>query len=129
MSSLLVILFGVVKHFVGSESGQKQSVKFQQNMVYNTFQHPPPHNHTLSVYCTFCLGRGEGGREVREKVEGQQYTSIVPWSMGATVRKIPTMSGVNVSPVYEICYNAAKSVNRSILKKSRHIGFVVFIVH
>ncbi len=26
-------------------------------------------------------------------------------------------------------HNAAKSVNRSILKKSRHIGFGVFIVH
>ncbi len=26
-------------------------------------------------------------------------------------------------------HNAAKSVNRSILKKSRHLGFCVFIVH
>jgi hypothetical protein len=31
------------------------------------------------------LGRGE---EVREKIEGQQYTSIVPSSMGATVHKL-----------------------------------------
>ncbi len=30
---------------------------------------------------------GEGG-EVREKEEGQQYTSIVPSSMGATVHKL-----------------------------------------
>jgi hypothetical protein len=26
--------------------------------------------------------------EVREKIEGQQYTSIVPSSMGATVHKL-----------------------------------------
>jgi hypothetical protein len=57
-------------------------------MLYNTIQQstPTPHSHTLSVYtCAFSLGRGEGRErgEVREKVEGQQYTSIVPSSMGA----------------------------------------------
>jgi hypothetical protein len=55
-------------------------------MVYNTTQHPPtppPPSHTLSVYTVHLLWQGEG--EVREKVEGQQYTSIVPSSMGATV--------------------------------------------
>jgi hypothetical protein len=71
-------LFGVVKHFVGSESGQKQSVTLLQNMVYNTNQDPPPHSlpphsHTLSL-CTFTTitlgkGRGVGQREG----EGQQY--------------------------------------------------------
>ncbi len=30
----------------------------------------------------------EGGGGVREKVEVQQYTSIVPSSMGATVHKL-----------------------------------------
>jgi hypothetical protein len=39
---------------------------------------------------------GMEGGEVREKVEGQQYTSIVPSSMGATIHKlgekIPTMN-------------------------------------
>jgi hypothetical protein len=93
-------------------------------MVYNTTQHPttpPPHPFTL----------GRGG-EVREKVEGQQYTSIVPSSMGPTVYKLDRkyQPGVNVSPVYKICStHAAKSVNRSILKKSRHLWFGVFIVH
>jgi hypothetical protein len=33
------------------------------------------------------LGRG-GGVEVREKIEGQQYTSIVISSMGATFHKL-----------------------------------------
>jgi hypothetical protein len=64
---------GWCSNFVGSEYGQKQSVKLLQNMVYNTTKHPPPPppppRHTLSVYT---LGRGGG--EVREKVEGQQFT-------------------------------------------------------
>jgi hypothetical protein len=31
--------------------------------------------------------------------------------------------------IKSVKHNAAKSVNRSILKKNRHIGFGVFIVH
>jgi hypothetical protein len=31
--------------------------------------------------------------------------------------------------IKSVKHNAAKSVNRSILKKSRHVGFGVFIVH
>jgi hypothetical protein len=31
--------------------------------------------------------------------------------------------------IKSVKHNAANSVNRSILKKSRHIGFGVFIVH
>jgi hypothetical protein len=43
MSSLLVFLFVCLcSNFVGSESGQKQSVKLLQNMVYNTTHHPTP---------------------------------------------------------------------------------------
>jgi hypothetical protein len=55
-------------------------------MVYNTTQHPPPpRNHTLSVYTVHLLWE-EG--EVRENVEEQQYTSLVPSFMGATVHKL-----------------------------------------
>jgi hypothetical protein len=68
-------LLGWCSNFVGSESGQKQSVKPLQNMVYNITQHP----HTVCVYCMFTLGRGEG--EVREKVEGNS-------TQGATVHKL-----------------------------------------
>ncbi len=81
MSSLLVIfVFGWWSNFVGSKSGQKQNVKLLQNMVYNTTQHPPPPQpHTVCIYCTFILGRGEGrGGGVREKVEGQQAGSKIP---------------------------------------------------
>ncbi len=60
---------GWCSNFVGSESGQKQSVKLLHNMVYNTTQHPPtPHptvSHTLSVYTVRLLwegGRGGGGQ-------------------------------------------------------------------
>jgi hypothetical protein len=55
-------------NFLGSESGQKQSVKLRQNMVYSTIQPPPPPTHThtqphtVCIYCTFSLGRGGGGR-------------------------------------------------------------------
>ncbi len=60
---------------VGSESGQKQSVKFLQKMVYTAQFTPPPQIHTVCINCTFSLGRGGEGEEVREKMEGQQYTS------------------------------------------------------
>jgi hypothetical protein len=58
-------------------------------MVYNTTQHPhPPHTHTLSVCVLYILfGKGGGGK-IREKIDGQQYTSIVPSSLGATVHKL-----------------------------------------
>jgi hypothetical protein len=46
----------------------------------------PPLRHTLSVYNVHLVW--EGGGEVREKAEGQQYASIVPSSMGATVHKL-----------------------------------------
>jgi hypothetical protein len=68
---------GVAMYVVGSESGQKQSVKLLQNMVCNTTHHPPPPTgtHCLYIlYCTFTLRRGGGVGEVREKVDGQQFT-------------------------------------------------------
>jgi hypothetical protein len=61
---------GWCSNFVDSESGQKQSVKLLQNMVYNTTQHPPQ----PSVYTVCLLWEGGGMGEVREKVEGQQFT-------------------------------------------------------
>ncbi len=78
MSSLLVICLGFFSNFAGSESGQKQSVKLLQNMVYSTIQHTPtpPVTHTVCINSTFSLGRGGGGQR-EGKVEGQQYTSIV----------------------------------------------------
>ncbi len=59
----------MVKQFVGSESGQKQSVKLLQNMVHNTIQPPPPpppQEHTLSVYTIHLVWEGgEGGSSER----------------------------------------------------------------
>ncbi len=92
MSSLLVICLGWCRNFVG-ESGQKQSVKLLQNMVNSTPQFnipqspPPPVTHTVCLYSTFSLGGGEVGQR-KGKVEGQQYKSIVPSSMGATVHEL-----------------------------------------
>jgi hypothetical protein len=54
-------LFGVVKpFFVGSESGQKQSVKLLQNMVSNTTQQP---THCLH----FDFGKRGGVGEVNQR--------------------------------------------------------------
>jgi hypothetical protein len=55
---------------VGSESGQKQNVKFLQNMVYSTIRPPPPSD-THCLYILYTLFEmGGGGGEVREKIEG-----------------------------------------------------------
>jgi hypothetical protein len=39
---LLGFCLGWCSYFVGSESGQEQSIKLLKNMVSNTTQHPPP---------------------------------------------------------------------------------------
>ncbi len=54
---------GWCSNFVGSESGQKQSVKLLQNMVSNTTQHhhPPATNCLYTVFCSWTLGREWGG--------------------------------------------------------------------
>jgi hypothetical protein len=88
---------GWCRNFVGSESGQKQSFKHLQNMVYNTTQHPPtPHppatQFLYTVYCTFTFGEGQEGEgwgrlERRERGNSSQEGS-----------KISTR--LTVSPVY-----------------------------
>ncbi len=60
---LMSFCLGWWSNLVGSASGQKQSVKFLQNMVYTAqFTPPPPQTHTVCINCTFSLGRGGGGR-------------------------------------------------------------------
>jgi hypothetical protein len=99
-------------------------------MVYYTTQEPPlPQPHTVCIYCTFSLGRGG---EVREKVEGQPYTRIVtrPWGQQFTSWVENTINEcMYLQTIKSVKHNAAKSVHRSILKKSQHFGFGVFIVH
>jgi hypothetical protein len=70
---------GWCSNFVGSESGQKQSVKLTPAEYgltsYNTTQQPPPpHSHTLSLYTVLYVYFGKGGRvgEVRERVGGSK---------------------------------------------------------
>ncbi len=54
-------------------------------MVYNKTQHPqPPLTATHCLYMVY-IYFGKGGGEVREKVEGQQYPSIIPSSMGPDI--------------------------------------------
>jgi hypothetical protein len=47
---------------LGSESGQRQSVKLLQNMVYNTTQHPHPlPTATRCLYILYVYFRKGGG--------------------------------------------------------------------
>jgi hypothetical protein len=59
-------------NFVGSESGQTQSVKLLHNMVSNRTHHPttPSQPHTVCIYCTSTQGRGGGESWTRERVRG-----------------------------------------------------------
>ncbi len=96
MSSLLVIFGGGRwSNFVGSESGQKQSVKLLQNMVFNTIQHPSTSTHCLYVYTGHLVWEGgEGGcqREGRGATE-HKYSSFVHGGNSSQAgSKIPTMS-------------------------------------
>ncbi len=66
---------GWFSNFVGSESGQKQRAKLAAEYGLQHNSTPPSQPHTVCIYSTFTMERGEeGGEEVREKVEGQQFT-------------------------------------------------------
>jgi hypothetical protein len=69
---------GWCSSFVGSESGQKQSLKLLQNMVYNTTQHPT----TPYIQC----GRGGGGqRERRGATVHKEKSKIPTWLTESSV--------------------------------------------
>jgi hypothetical protein len=101
MSSSLVILFGVMEQFgrfrIWSETECKTHAEYGPQHNSAPPNPPPPHRHTVCINRTFSLGKGEGGGgEVREKVKGQEYTSIVPssmWGNSSQARtKIPIIS-------------------------------------
>jgi hypothetical protein len=73
MSSFLGFCLWWCSNFVGSESGQKQSVKLLQNGLQHNSAPPPPHSHT-ALYTVRLLWEGGVVGEVREKVEGKQFT-------------------------------------------------------
>ncbi len=76
---LLRFCLGWSSNFVGSKSGQKQSVKLLQNLVSTGYKPPPPLPATHCLYILyFDTGKGEGGREswTREELEGQQFTKL-----------------------------------------------------
>jgi hypothetical protein len=66
---------GWCNNFVGSESGQKQSVQLLQNIVYNTTQPPIPHNHTLSILYIYFVKEGgqRQGRAATVHMRGPKY--------------------------------------------------------
>jgi hypothetical protein len=100
--------------------------------------HPPPHSHTLSVYTVHLVPEGGGGgggglgqREGRGATVHKYSSSIQGGNSSEAGLKIPTMSEciMYLQSIKSVKHNAPKFVNRSILKKSRHKGFGVFIVH
>ncbi len=77
--TLLGLCLGWSSNFVGSESGQIQSVKLLQNMISNMTQNPLSATHCLYILY-FDKGRGGGGW-TREKIRwGSVYKtgSIIP---------------------------------------------------
>jgi hypothetical protein len=61
-------------NFVGSESGQIQSVELLQNMVSNGLDNPPA---THCLYILYFWHREGGGRvESERRSEGQQFTKL-----------------------------------------------------
>jgi hypothetical protein len=85
MSSLLVIFVwgGVAILYVLNLVLNSRRIWYTTQL--NT---PPPPTAKHCLYTVHLLWEGGGGGEVREKVEGQQYTRGVPSSMGATVHKL-----------------------------------------
>ncbi len=89
MSSSLVILFGVVKQFgrlrIWSETECKTPAEY--GLQHNS--PPPPQTHTVCIvciYCTFSLGRGEGGgrSERRQRGNSTRVQFLRPWGQQFT---------------------------------------------
>jgi hypothetical protein len=76
-------------NFVGSESGQKNSVRIWSPAQLNTDNTPTPPSHTLHcLSCTLTLGRGKGwGRWTREKVRGE-IVQTFSFSSAKSLKKV-----------------------------------------
>jgi hypothetical protein len=109
------------------------SCRIWSTAQFNTPHTPPPptQQHTVCIYCTFSLGRvGGGGQKEGRGETVHKYSSFVHGGNSSQAgSKIPTMSECISRQIKSVRYNAARFFNRSISKKSRHIGFGVFIVH
>ncbi len=85
MSSLLVILVWVI-FWTWSETECKTPAEYGLQHNSTIPPSPSPHSHTLSEYNVHLVWERVG--EVREKGDGQQYSSVVLSSMGAIVHKL-----------------------------------------
>jgi hypothetical protein len=116
----------VVKQFYRVEiwSGTECKTPAEYGIQHNSTppRPTPSHSHILSVYNVHLVWERGRGREIREKIEGQQYMSIVPSFMGATVHKLGQKyqhhEWMYLQSIKSVKHNASKYVNRSILKKA-----------
>jgi hypothetical protein len=130
----MVILFRVVKQFcrfwIWSETECKTPAEYV--LQYNSTPSHPPHSHTLSV-CTVHLvweGGGKGGqRKGRVATVVHKYSSFVHGGKFTSWVENTNHEWMYLQSIKSVRHNAAKSISRSILKKSRHLGFGVFIVN
>ncbi len=100
--------------------------KILQNMVTQHTSTPPPsppQTHTVCINSKFSLGRGGGGQREDRGATVHKYSSFVHGGNSSQAgSKIPTNEWMYLQSIKSVKHNAAMSVNRSILKKSRHIG-------
>ncbi len=84
---------------------------------------PPPQTLTVCINSTFSLGNGGGGQREDRGATVHKYSSFVHGGNNSQAgSKIPTNEWMSLQSIKSVKHNAARSVNRSILKKSRHIG-------
>jgi hypothetical protein len=83
---------GWCSKFVGSESGQKESVKLLKNMVYNSTPTPlPTATNCLYILYVYC-GKGGGQREGRGATVHKYNSFVHGGNSSQAGSRIPTMS-------------------------------------
>ncbi len=131
MSSLLVIFVWGVKQYcrfwIWSETEYKTPAEY--GLQHNSTP-SQPHSHTLSVYTVNLVWERGGGGQIEDRgATVHKYSSFVHGGNSSEAgRNTNHHEWMYLQSIKSVKHNAAKFVERSILKKSRHMRFGVFIV-